>query len=338
MLACAGREVFLKTVIQSIPTHSMSCFKLTKKVCNNLRAIIGKYWWSSSLDRNSIHWVAWNVLTKPKIKGGMGFRELERFNVAMLGKHGWRLITNPNSLCSRVLKARYYPDCGFMQATVPKRSSATWRAVVAGREALEQGLISRIGDGFLTSVWNDRWIPGARTMKPSIQLSNGNDVEAINLVAELIDHDIGSWKIDMVRNNFIAPDADAILNIPLRRAGGEDSCAWSLEKSGVYSIKSAYRALMSRNEQAALDEGTITETSSTEKQMWTILWKLNVMPKVRVFWWRVLRGILPVEATLKHRHISQLSRCKICLAKDEDLMHALITCDHAQRFWVEAQG
>jgi predicted AlkP superfamily phosphohydrolase/phosphomutase len=82
----------------------------------------------------------------------MGFRELELFNVAMMDKHGWRLITNPNSLCSRVLKARYYPDCGFLQATVPKRSYATWRAVVVGREALEQGLISRIGDVSHTSV------------------------------------------------------------------------------------------------------------------------------------------------------------------------------------------
>jgi hypothetical protein len=65
-------------------------------------------------------------------------------------------------------------------------------------------------------------------MKPSIQLRDGNDVEEINLVVELIDHDIGPWKIDMVRNNFIAPEADAILNIPLRCVGGEDSCAWSL--------------------------------------------------------------------------------------------------------------
>jgi ribonuclease HI len=97
-------------------------------------------------------------------------------------------------------------------------------------------------------------------------------------------------------------------------------------------------ALINRNEQLALDEGTITESSASEKQMWSTLWKLNVMPKVRVSWWRVLRGILPVETVLKHRHIAEISRCKICLAMDEDLMHALIHCEHARRFWEEAQG
>jgi hypothetical protein len=66
---------------------------------------------------------------------------------------------------------------------------------------------------------------------------NGDELEEIIMVSELIDHDIGSWKIEMVRRNFIAPEADAILNIPLRRDGGVDSYAWSLEKSGIYSLK-----------------------------------------------------------------------------------------------------
>jgi hypothetical protein len=161
----------------------------------------------------------------------MGFRELGIFNVALLGKHGWRLITNPESLCSQVLKGRYYPDSEFLQETAPKRSSATWRPIVAGREALQLGLIRRIGDGTSISVWNDKWIPGIRSMQPSAHLSNGSDVEEINLVSELIDHDIGSWKFDKVRKNFIAPEADAILNIPRRRDGGEDFGAWYLEKS-----------------------------------------------------------------------------------------------------------
>jgi hypothetical protein len=93
---------------------------------------------------------------------------------------------------------------------------------------------------------------------------------------------------------------------------------------------------MTRNELSTLAEGTVTETSSTEKQMWNRLWKLNVVPKVRVFWWRVLRGILPVEGALHHRHIAPLARCKVCFSANEDMRHALIACSHAQRFWREA--
>ena len=40
--------------------------------------------------------------------------------------------------------------------------------------------------------------------------------------------------------NFFSNRAEAILNIPLNPAGGEDSLAWALEKSGIYTVKSAY--------------------------------------------------------------------------------------------------
>ena len=62
-----------------------------------------------------------------------------------------------------------------------------------------------------------------------------------------------------------------------------------------------------------------------------------MLPKVCVFWWRVLRGILPVEGTLHYRHITTTARCKVCLAAEEDMYHALIKCSHAQNFWREAR-
>lgn len=136
LFACAGREVLLKSVIQAIPTFSMSCFLLTKKVCKNLTSSMAKYWWSSSIDRRSLHWILWKELATPKCRGGMGFRDYHSFNLALLGKHGWCLITNPTSLCARVLKGRYYPDTDFTRASVPHSDSATWCAIVAGREAL----------------------------------------------------------------------------------------------------------------------------------------------------------------------------------------------------------
>ena len=88
LISCTGREVRIKAVAQSIPTYIMSCFQLTKKVCKKLASLMAKYWWSSNLDRRSLHWLSWDSLVVPKVKGGMGFKDLQLFNLALLGKHG----------------------------------------------------------------------------------------------------------------------------------------------------------------------------------------------------------------------------------------------------------
>lgn len=175
--------------------------------------------------------------------------------------------------------------------------------------------------------------PTTSTLKPT----GRQGVDPLDRVSDLIDTETGTWDVELVRRNFLAPDAQAILNIPIRAGGGEDFLAWAFERSGEYTVKTAYRTLVTRDERRALEEGTIAETSSSEKQLWTALWKLKVIPKVRVFWWRVLRGILPDYATMKYRHIRTTSLCDLCKATDEDLMHALVHCSHARSFWSAAR-
>jgi len=34
----------------------------------------------------------------------MGFKDLSAFNLAILGKQGWKFLTEPNSLVSRIIK------------------------------------------------------------------------------------------------------------------------------------------------------------------------------------------------------------------------------------------
>ena len=156
--SCAGREVLLKSVAQAVPTYSMSCFSLPTRTCNKMRSAIANYWWGSSADNRRMHWMKWDNLTKPKNKGGMGFRDLRCFNLAMLGKQGWRLLTRADSLCARVLKGRYFHDSDFMQARRKKHASSTWRAILAGREALQTGLVKRVVDGVSTGIWTDKWL------------------------------------------------------------------------------------------------------------------------------------------------------------------------------------
>jgi len=60
----------------------------------------------------------WEKLSTPKIHGGMGFKGLSVFNLAMLGKQGWKFITKPNSLVARIFKARYFPSGSYLTATL----------------------------------------------------------------------------------------------------------------------------------------------------------------------------------------------------------------------------
>ena len=104
----AGREVLIKAVIQAIPTYTMSCFKLPKGLIKELETLIRKFWWGYSGDSKKVHWVKWERLCEDKEKGGIGFKDIEKFNDSLLAKQVWRMINNPDSLCHRVFKARFF--------------------------------------------------------------------------------------------------------------------------------------------------------------------------------------------------------------------------------------
>ncbi|XP_019191719.1 PREDICTED: uncharacterized protein LOC109186245 [Ipomoea nil] len=54
-------------------------------VCTAIERTMNRYWWGSGTD-NRVHWKAWDKLCVPKKYGGLGFKDLRAFNLAMLGK------------------------------------------------------------------------------------------------------------------------------------------------------------------------------------------------------------------------------------------------------------
>ena len=53
---------------------------------------------------------SWATLGLLKQSEGMGFRDFHEFNLALLARQCWRLITKPNHLWANVIKARYFPN------------------------------------------------------------------------------------------------------------------------------------------------------------------------------------------------------------------------------------
>lgn len=90
-LSQTGKEILIKSVIQAIPTYAMLCFLIPKRICDDINAMIRKFWWGKRNNRKGIAWRSWSIMYNAKSVGVIGFRELEAFNFA-LAKQGWRLL------------------------------------------------------------------------------------------------------------------------------------------------------------------------------------------------------------------------------------------------------
>jgi len=79
-------------------------FKIPKMVCKEFNKIQHHFLWGWSSDRKKIVWVSWRIVTKSKDTGRLGIKDLESFNVALLGKWKWRLGMVEKGLWSEIIK------------------------------------------------------------------------------------------------------------------------------------------------------------------------------------------------------------------------------------------
>lgn len=138
-----------------------------------------------------------------------------------------------------------------------------------------------------------------------------------------------AWRTDVVHKYFMEHDAEQILQLKLPRSKAEDFIAWLHEKSGAYSVKSAYK--LARDLQSE-EDGTRQMSSSNQNgsPVWKSFWKIPLPHKVLIFGWKVANNGLATQDNKKRRGIEVTSMCKICGVEEESCMHALIRCNHAK--------
>lgn len=155
----AGKTVLLKNAAQSIPSYCMVCFLLPKTLCQEIERLFNEYWWKSGTgQRKGIHWQSWESMSMSKGRGGLGFRSLYGFNVALLGKQVWRLVNCPDLLVSRVLKAKYFPKSSMLHATKGSNSSSVWVGIWQVKDMLKDGYRWVVGNGKDIVATKDHWL------------------------------------------------------------------------------------------------------------------------------------------------------------------------------------
>ena len=171
----------------------------------------------------------------------MGFRNLQAFNLALLAKQGWQILTHPNSLVARVYKAKYFTYDDILSSKIGSNPSYAWRSIHNSLLVLKEGTRWRVENGKRIHIWEDRWLPTPTTYKV---ISPQKDFDNFPMVSSLLDEDTKWWKTDLVRSIFLPFEANSILKIPISYDLPKDQLISLGNKRGSFTMKSVYYLAM----------------------------------------------------------------------------------------------
>ena len=114
---------------------------------------------------------------------------------------------------------------------------------------------------------------------------------------------------------------EAVKATPLRRyVVREDHKSLISSLNGEFNPRNAYLLAIDENLEAPDFHGK-----------W--IWKLQTLPKIKMFLWKCSHMSLPVKAILTHRGIGGLGGCDSCTELEESITHVLRDCSIAKNFW-----
>lgn len=87
----------VKHTLSTIPIYLFLVFRAPRYFVDKIRSIIIRFLWGKR-DGGGISSMKWVNLCKPMSEGGLGLRDLDCFNQALLAKMAWRLFEDKNSL------------------------------------------------------------------------------------------------------------------------------------------------------------------------------------------------------------------------------------------------
>ncbi|KAJ4799462.1 RNA-directed DNA polymerase (reverse transcriptase)-related family protein [Rhynchospora pubera] len=320
MLPHAGRMIMIKAVLMSIPVYAMSLEMLPKGVINEINKLLAKFLWGKTNQDRYMTFISWHKVCKPVEDGGLGIKNLEKFGEVLFLKVVWSVMADENKLWVQLCKSKYCPTVGFWRAQNASGASKLWQQILKMREVFRNQVRWQLGNGSkvlaLSQPWFDDW---------SVQWEATHADRKLK-VSSLVDEHSGNWNVTELSRLFTPYQVQrivAISNKPDAQSQVEDTLIWKNSQSGKYSVKEGYKELTKQ-----------TNGLAGSNVQWNLIWKCkNIIPKIKIFLWRLLHKGLPL-ATNMHARMSNFSpACQRCHEENEFEMHCMFFCNTSRQVW-----
>lgn len=182
-LSFAGRISLAQSSLCNISGYILQTAPIPAVVCEEVEKSCRDFIWGTTANARKCHLIGWKTICSPKEEGGLGFRDLKILNKAYMLKLGWQLISQPNKLWVRIMKAKY--GCGpqAMPTVRPHTNcSRTWHGIATGWPLIQSNMFWAVRNGRDTRFWKDHWIPGVDSLFRLLhaQIPNGEEEFSVN--------------------------------------------------------------------------------------------------------------------------------------------------------------
>nr|GEV90309.1 RNA-directed DNA polymerase, eukaryota [Tanacetum cinerariifolium] len=284
-LFIGGRLTLIKSVLSSMPLYQMSMHKVPMCILNRMESIRRDFFNGVENKERKLSMIAWKKVLAAKNKGGLAFP-------AIFGIQG--ALDNPHSLTRRSNWLDVIREFGSMSSK--------------GINLLSHAKI-KVGNGMNTSFWNDVWLSESPLKQCFPRLFALEDDKLVSVFDKLNDPSL----IESFRRTPREGIEDSQLHSLAKNVAGvilssqNDRWVWSLESSGLFSVKSA---------RVCIDDYFLSYVGVSTR------WVNAVPIKINIFAWRMSLDKLPTRLNLSLRGIYIPSIiCPICSIAGESSSH-----------------
>jgi len=149
-------------VLIAISLFYLSVFKASESVYKSIRSIQRKFLSGWGKEKRPIAWVSWGDLCKLKEERGLGFKDIRKFNFALLAKWRWRCISQEVGKWKELLFSKYGGELDCPHIPV-KHQSWWWRGIIkvcregGGDGWFQEKVRWKLGRGDKVRFWEDVW-------------------------------------------------------------------------------------------------------------------------------------------------------------------------------------
>jgi hypothetical protein len=155
-------KLYLKLVVQCLLNgscnyllYAMSSFMLPISLSNSLDRIFKKIWGRPPKDKSrNLSLKSWSSICLPKKVGGLGFRRMHEFNLSLIAKLGWKLLSNADCLWVNQLQKKYIKYGNFISSPNPSSASWLWKGIQRIKPFISTGVCLKVSRISSSSIWS----------------------------------------------------------------------------------------------------------------------------------------------------------------------------------------